>query len=348
MKKIYTTYEYKVYNKRKAIKQHNRTREVKEMIRNKRRIECDRNRASNLVFNNTRKRSDGSYILPAPPIFSVIDNAKEMVHFYRKIHVISEKKRVPLFFDMSQMIDLSEEALVYIIATLDWMKKKNVSYNISGNLPKNKRCSGLLQDSGFLDYFHTRIPHSNNRDYVVRLERGKDADPKFAKKIREFTSEHIDVPNKTLSDLYEIIVECMNNTAEHAFDEGAINPMWYLMAVFNKEKDEIKYTFLDAGAGIPATVRAKNIIERVFQKAKISDSDLVESALEGEFRSRTGSDNRGNGLPEIKKAWKEKKISDLIVISRNAFVFAGRKSSNLERSFIGTTLIWKIKGNKNE
>ena len=81
-------------------------------------------------------------------------------------------------------------------------------------------------------------------------------------------------------ELYDVFVELMNNTVQHAYDKSEIlsERNWYLYANANKEK--IKIVFLDTGLGIAETVH-RDWGEYFRDIERKDDGYYVESALKG-------------------------------------------------------------------
>lgn len=72
--------------------------------------------------------------------------------------------------------------------------------------------------------------------------------------------------------------------------------------------DRIRFIFVDTGFGIANTVKKnfKEKVQQLFGKMlglgiAINDAQLIQSAFNGDFRTSTNQDNRGNGLVTVKK-----------------------------------------------
>ena len=85
----------------------------------------------------------------------------------------------------------------------------------------------------------------------------------------------------------------------------------------------MRVVFADTGKGIPETVR-KKLLEKMMivinqyisvSRLKVSDGDLIKSALQGEFRSQTNQSYRGNGLNTVRVQIMTDKFRSFNVIS---------------------------------
>ena len=142
----------------------------------------------------------------------------------------------------------------------------------------------------------------------------------------------------------------MSNTNNHAYDKSKKYKKWWLVAYYDKINSKIKFTFLDNGFGIPRTIK-KSYKERINKlleekipngRSKTQDNFLVSSALEGEFRTKTGFAHRGKGLPDIADKAKKNMIQGLTIISRKAYLnVSNNDSQELSNIFYGTLLSWE-------
>lgn len=335
-------------NKRRLI--HNLKKRIKL------RLEHEENRAQNL--SEYRKvwwnKETKEIVIEAPENFSVIDNAREMLNFFNQFRRY-EKQKYKIFFDMSKVKQITGDAIVYMLASFDWHRKKYGHLHIRGNSPSDEGCKELFHCSGFFKYMHTVVPIDKTRKDVLQLTYSDNVKPNLASEVINFAKIHLKLENRSQAKaIYRTIIECMSNTKNHAYEKGNINPLWYLMAIYYQSRNEIHFTFFDSGLGIPTTIRRdklEHITEKVSQFVKkiskgihiTSDSDLIVSALNGEFRTSTALEHRGKGLPAIKQCCDNKDIDDLIIVSRQGYVNLQGKNDLLPTNLLGTIISWKIR-----
>jgi hypothetical protein len=216
------------------------------------------------------------------------------------------------------------------------------------------KCNKIFANSGFYKYVYSkkRGPLHADPD-TLSIESGSLVVPGKAADTKEFTKRSLmKDESKDTKSIYTTLIECMGNTRQHAYKKGSGYAKWWLMASYDKESVRVHFTFLDNGYGIPSTIRMRfgEKIRSVFGKivGEVPDSGLILSALNGEFRTRTGIAYRGKGLPSIFETARNKKIDNLIVISKKGYV--GWKKSekgeleSIELKFplFGTLLSWDI------
>ena len=336
-----TTKEW--YKKRnlKNLKQRTKNKKRKKSILKKQHDENFYQKQISLQQNKEKIIEKNGHIkipFKVPKKFSLVDNADETINFFNTIlDYIKNKynKGNQLFFNMSDVEEVSNDALMYLIAII---KNAKIKFDSSGNLPQNKECKSLVLESGFLDYMNTlqniELTTTTNK---LKIRMGNTIDINVAKSICDFFIENCGISKNNCKFMYDIIIELMTNTIQHAYTNSMLIGYWY---VFLEIKDNIvRVVFLDTGSGIPETLRKK-----WFEKIKIlnlkNDTELIQSALNGEFRSRTLQKYRGKGLPKIYQYYKSNKIDKLKLISRYGIVNENNKI--LQSKLQGTLFIWDV------
>ena len=251
---------------------------------------------------------------------------------------------------MKKIKDMTVDALIYHIALSQRIKLLKYDYYLEGSFPENNNIKNLMINSGYLHYVLTQNRKIKTDDNCIKIKTGQKANNDIIKRTCEFVQKKLGVTRIETKHLYNIIFEMMLNTKHHAYNtDNQDYSHWMLFTRFRPNKEVIEFVFIDTGHGIPSTVR-KNKIELVnkwFSKLQITEfneSDLVKSALDGAYRTRTGKGYRGRGLPEIYKHYKTGYINDLNIITNNACLkfndcFEG---SDLEAQFKGTLFFWKV------
>lgn len=357
MKKIFQTVKFKKFNKKRARRSNRRRLLFKKRLKEKNRQEQERNRAGNLnIYNKTyRSKRTHEIVIPLPENFSIVDNAEEVLSVFSSFRRHAEK-RSHIFFEMSGIKKISGDAIIYMLSMFDQQKKRFGHLNIRGNFPEDTRCSNLLKRSGFFRYLNTPAVNIEHSENVLEVERGQNVQPELAQKVINFARKHLKITDSDqIKRTYQTLIECMANTLNHAFGEKDINPFWYLMAIYIESDETIAFTFVDAGYGIPRTIRMwkeslkekmASFLKKIHKNLKIiSDTELIVSALEGKLKNRMGLTFRGRGLPEIYKYFSDKFITDLVIISRRGYVNSGGKNMMLKGDFSGTMISWKIQKN---
>jgi hypothetical protein len=286
-----------------------------------------------------RKRDYKSVI--APVIFSLKENIDEMLDFYEKIYE-NAKIGQGTNIDMSKVNYVSADALLYSLSIFN-SYKQNLKYSrIKGNLPNDTLCRELIVESGFLDYFYltAEISPIKNPD-ILKIKSGSKVHGSVIDNILTFAELKLGLNNdkeKMKSEgIYSSLIECMNNTVEHAYK--SVKGKWWLISLYNNDKKKVNFTFLDNGLGIPKTVQRKYFSEKLLGKFIPTDAKIIKSTLEGDFRTKTEDAWRGKGLPSIYDSFKKKQIDNLLIISNNGFFKCDEDlTTNLKMKFRGTLL----------
>ncbi|MBW1616640.1 MAG: hypothetical protein JRJ49_08940 [Deltaproteobacteria bacterium] len=318
MKKIKDREKYKRYQLKCKI------REEKKKIRKRKKK----------LKNYTRKQK---VKLKCPAKFSIFENSEETLKFFIKVRKYINKKS--LFIDMSNVDYLTLETILYSNALLfhndyNIMQNKKNFKPIKKGLPRNEKIKELILNSGL---FKRTEP---NKD-IFQIKRGEQSDPEVAGNIIDFTLEKMDGKQSSTSKrVYEALVEMMSNTVEHAFKGEKKSSKWHLMACHDKDTNCVKFSFLDTGIGIPASINTK-FKEKMTKLLRKNDAKLMYSALQGEFRTQTKKRYRGKGLPSIYKNAKEGSISNLKIISNYGYINCENEElKNFKIKFSGTLYNW--------
>ena len=281
--------------------------------------------------------------LIAPSNFSIYSNPEGTLSFFAQIE---EKIRYgsPVYFDMQNIEILTIDAIMYFLAMLKKIKVLKIIYAFRGSMPKNMSCELLLRASGFFDYVTSHISPDLTRDSsIIQINTGQYAETAIVERLCVFAMSKLGVNRQDTKRLYEMIIELMTNTKQHAYNDNKrkfATTEWYVFAKHDIESNSVRFIFLDTGEGIPSTVK-KTFMEGLPVIGK-SETSYIQSALEGELlRTRTGQAYRGKGLPKIYSFHKEGLIKDLTIISNYGY-FGGKRSNDINRKLNGTLFYWEL------
>lgn len=291
--------------------------------------------------------------LTAPNRFSLFQNVEETVRYFVDVHNTVEAC-VPgdrVYFDLSEVDEISADAVMYVIALLHNEKQlQRTDIHCGGNEPRSIEAQKIINDVGFFQYVESKTFHPTNQaSKVIRISRGHKLDEPLAAKICEFVHEQTNnsIGRIGTKRLYAMLIELMNNTYQHAYadeiDENSSYCNWYLYA--EDKEDTVQFIFLDTGLGIPKTIR-RSIWEKTVELFRDNDARYIASALRGEYRTETKEDHRGKGLPEIYDCVKDKAINTLRILSGQGLCIVRQDGSIQEQSidseFQGTMFMWSI------
>ena len=227
-----------------------------------------------------------------------------------------------------------------------------------------------FEQLGFFDLFEnkpqkviTSIKHSPDVDFV-RYVRGKCGSSDEAKeKKKELKREIANLVGAKIDKwtiLHSGLTEAVTNVTHHAYPEGKSceEKSWYLTGSFNKSTNEMKIAFYDQGVGIPNSLPASEIWEKVlsyFAKLKLpkieqkKHAKLLEAAVSID-RTSTMQNDRGKGLQDLLEFIRERKSGYLSILSYHGlykcWIDRGEehtKTIGMDRSLDGTLIIWSVR-----
>lgn len=288
-----------------------------------------------------------------PHIFCITTEPEKTIAFLNTIYNEIQKNTYPIFLDFTLVEKLGIGAILYLLSLLADLKYRSIPFILKGNYPNNQACKKLICASGF----HRYIKSGNMDNYdanIISIKSGSDADPKLVKEICDFVLSKFNMAEdfkKYTMPLYDMIVELILNTVQHAYPTAKAETFdsWYIFCRYLADNENIEFTFLDIGAGIPETINKTKMesLKNWLGKMKINfddrlQSDILMSALEGAYdRTQTKMKNRGKGLPMIKKMIDSNYIQNVFIISDKAFFHMNVQNDN-RVAFKGTLFNWEI------
>lgn len=224
-------------------------------------------------------------------------------------------------FDANNVKKATTDAIMYLIALMrNYKETKKRKYNFYGNYPQDENAKKVFLESGFLNFVRSKnykLPENSSKMEIVS---GKNSDASSAGNICGFVANKLNLTRMDTINLYEVIIEMMSNVYYHAYNDSETNmvPEWYMYAEYNSNK--VKFLFLDTGMGIAKTVQKHTLYEKVVSKIGFaSESKLISSALNGDFRTQTLQENHGKGLPFIREFANSKRIKEFNIISGKGY-----------------------------
>lgn len=297
-----------------------------------------------------KRRKIKLYHAKAPRELSINDNPKLVYNYFNNIiEEIKEKKFNELFyFDLYEVEVLTVDAIMYILAIIRNIKSRNIfKYSFKGNQPNNEIANKMLMESGFFKYVRSNNPYLCTDSENIQITSGKLVDGNVVGLICDFVNSKCKTKMIFTDELYEIIIELMTNTIQHAYNDKEILILnqWYIYV--GELENKIQFVFLDTGRGIAQTVYKKTIEKfgELFVKEK-NDTYYIISALNGEWRSTTAESYRGKGLPSVIEYCKRKEVCNYTITSGRAVVRIGLEGLvekfDLDNKLFGTLYYWEI------
>lgn len=336
MRRLWQSAKYKAYNRKRVERSIKRLRKANKKRKTK-------------VGLQRWVSGEGIYKpLQAPEIFSFSKNGLETVEYFAQMEQRFELSQ-PTFVDLERVKEMTPDAIMYLLSLMDVYSQQEF-VKVRGNKPLKPKPRELLEESGFFDFVNTREPVIRHNTKVLSIQTGELVESKVAEEVVNFARRCLNRERDSVSaGTYTNLLECMGNTKGHAYTQNLpYKPKWWLVAVHDETKRCVSFTILDYGLGIPTTVRktlleqAARFLDSVSISSKYSiDHYLVNSALRGELRTRTGVKYRGKGLPRIYSNHNRQLTENLVVVSDKAYVNLGSgELLDLSTPLQGTVLSW--------
>lgn len=285
--------------------------------------------------------------LTAPNNFSFIENTDETIEYFRNAHK-ELKSGNAINFDISKITSLTTDAIAVQIAKIR-DHRFHFSRGIIGNEPSDASLSKLFQQSGFYEHVKpTRFTPERSDNLLVHKITQNKVEPKLAKEACLIGLKHTFGNEEIFEPLYDILIEIMQNTNNHAGEKKGKYD-WWLLVYKHPETKVTSYTFLDLGVGIFESLPVQTFKRTILEFINLaSNIDLVEKLFRGEIKSRTSRPERGKGIPQVYECSQDVAFSKFILISNDIFADLKTNSWRLLKSpFDGTMFYWELT-NKNE
>lgn len=220
-----------------------------------------------------------------------------------------------------------------------------------------------LFEVGFFDLFNNQpeLPEIilASKLSLVKYIKGQCGDAEKSRILRKSLQQLIGDDIKKWTFLRSGLDEAITNVSHHAYPEAKYKDNseknWYLTGSLNKSTKELKIVFYDQGIGIPNTLKASELWEKIYEtlsfipKAQRKlDSILIKAAVEVE-RTSTGEDDRGKGLQDLLEFIKHRGDGYLSIISQQGLYkfsmnegVVKNKSESFKVPILGTLLIWTV------
>lgn len=339
----------KCYTYRMWIKKRN-SKNLEKRTKRKKYIRDIKSKPLDKRFCENYDPRTNSFTFPVPLDFSFLSNPTETIKFFNSmIDIITQqrKSKLNIYIDISNVQNLSIDALMYLLAIINNLRNKfRNKVFIYGNCPSDPNINKLFKESGFYKFVKSTsiLPFVKDSN-TIQIVNGKNSDTEIAKQISDFVSNKTGLTRTECNFIYIMMIELMSNTHKHAYNGSTLlYNRWYCFCRYDQSHSRISFTFMDTGAGIPTTVR-RNFAEKLDIFKIIGEHRYVTSALDGKFRTATNLSYRGKGLPRIRQFCSDGKICNLRIITNKADIKVnGAKydAKELYSSLCGTLYYWEI------
>jgi len=217
-------------------------------------------------------------------------------------------------------------------------------------------------DLGFFELFKNSSlvyekPETNSPISLVKYIKGRCGDNSKPRILKEKIIEIIGEKVCKWNFLHGGLTEAITNVSHHAYPDSQKfsneDKNWYLTGSYNCTTKELKIVFYDQGIGIPKSLPASDIWEKVLSVLsgipsveRKRDEVLLKAAVEIE-RTSTSQSDRGKGLQDLLEFIRQRKDGYLSIFSlKGLFKYSisnGKeeiKTEHFDHPVCGTLIIW--------
>lgn len=349
MKKLYSTSKFKRRNTKRS------KDAEKKRINRKKKQTTEKQVHSNEQRKNKTNSYNKPYVRPRPPVpikaptnFSLINNTEATINYFNLAHS-QLVKRKKILFDISKITTLTTDAIAVQIAKIkDY--RFHLNSGITGNAPDAENLKKLFLQSGFYEYVNTKGPKPvNNKKLLIHEITNNRVEPDIAKDACLLGLRHTFQNEEIFEPLYDILIEVMQNTNNHAGStRGKYD--WWLHVYNHPDSRKTSYTFLDLGVGIFESLPVKSFRRDFLELLGLkSNLELVPKLFAGEIKSRTARPERGKGIPQVYECAQHPAFEKFILISNDIYADLKTNTNRIIRTpFIGTLFYWELNNTDNE
>lgn len=288
----------------------------------------------------------------APENFSFIDNTEEVLSYFSKAKAIFHSQK-NVTFDISSVTNLTPDAIALLVASIKSPKFTSTGSS-NGNQPERDDLRKLFAESGFNE--HVTEAHGFSKAQASNLLH-KEVAQKVVESIARNACirgmKHVydsSAPEPALYDihssLYQILIECMANTHNHAALSRQGECRWWLYVYNNPNTGTTSYTFIDLGVGIFKSAHVESYLKIIGQAFGLYPNiKMVDDLLTGKIHSRIEKDRelRGKGIPQIVGHSKNEWFKSFYIITNDVKInLTNGTSEALNQDFNGTFLHWEL------
>lgn len=299
-----------------------------------------------LARNKVSRRGKKPYInVLGPENFSLINNTNEALKFFSEAEVILKNgNNVKLNIDNTQI--LTADAIALMVANINNEEFLHGG-RVSGEAPKKSDLKKIFMESGFYDHVSARSGFAKKSEGDLLFKKlSKIPEPIVAYEAAKLGKEHVFGSDIIFDLLYDVMLECMSNTHDHADNEKDGEYNWWLYTHNYPNQCRTGFTFVDLGVGIFKSVHVEGFFRRRLKGSPmLKNVDIVPELLAGKIRSRKQKDKeiRGKGIPEIVDAAKHEYFSQFWLIANNVKInLKTGKAEELKYSLDGTLFYWEL------
>jgi len=257
-----------------------------------------------------------------------------------------------VLYDLAEIENISEETVAVIIAQI---KDSNIHMGRIKQIsfPNREDLKSKLHQWGIEKKVHKHLSEHDTMNIPIFKVQNKLVASVEAKNIVIWASNILYGQVRKIKELYEILIELMANTNNHASSSNDPLHPWFFLAFYNSDNQSIKFIFIDLGVGLFESLPVKQYLNKhpvlfselrsTLYKRGAELTKIYSELAAGMITSRTGLKNRGRGMPLINKHAQCGIFNSFTIISNDGFVDAkNNKVSVMNENFKGTLFSFEI------
>jgi hypothetical protein len=247
-------------------------------------------------------------------------------------------------FDLAAIQQMTPDAIALLVANVN-SKVFTRGVPVGGNSPEDNVASAMFDQSGFYDHVDShRLRTRERKQLLVHRVTFNKVENLEAKSAGRFASDHVFGDGRRIRPLYEVLIECMANTNNHASTSQPGMYDWWLFAYNDPAARRTVLTFLDLGVGVFESLPMRAFWRDPLRSVGLTGNlGVVPKLLAGEISSRTGRAERGKGIPRINEHAIGGTFSRFVMIAND--IYADLRNSSfryLKENLHGTLFSFEL------
>lgn len=339
MNKLYTTPEYKEWQKR-------RQRKIQRKLQSKNRSAKKKHKSSS---QGQPQPNDIKPSVVAQSDLRLIENTEKCIAVFRDIRSDDSLSNIRgtkfIILDLKNVTQIDYGTISVLTAIGDDLKfKKTILRTI---LPENINCNNFMIESGYLNnqFDDGGKPfQKTQKSELIFFEKGSgvlsEQDNIKISLLVKAVVNHLTGESRYCLAVKTIILEICGNSIEWS---GTDSKQWLLGVKYDEGK--VVFTVTDVGKGILDTLH-RRFSKQVFETFKSMD-EILKGAFNKKYGSTSQEINRNKGLPAVKSHWEQGTINYLKVLTNNVILHFDNDSLSKTFSmgsprFKGTFYQWEM------
>ena len=343
MKKLYTTPEYKEWQKR-------RQRKIERKLRSKNRTARKKKSGES---KKTKRQIVKDIRLPvdAPADMRLLENTAKCLEVFRAMrsdYALSRNNNMKfIVLNLKNVTQIDYGSISILTAISDDLKYKGII--VRTFFPDDMDCRKFLYESGYYNHLYDELGkpfQKAPKSDLLFFEKGSgvlsEADNIRISNMIKAVVNHLIGESKHCLAVRTIILEICGNSIEWS---GTDSRQWLLGVKYEERK--VVFTVTDVGIGILETLNKRFglILKDIFSFK--SPDDILKGAFNKKYGSTTQEVNRNKGLPAVKSHWEQGTINCLKVLTNNVILHFDNDSLSKTFSlgsprFKGTFYQWEM------